>query len=195
MNDLIVGEFVIVVKPYTDNYYDIDEHVRIITWNEAWGRKWKVPQEHKDKMLELNSAVVLFISAVNSPKFLRIHAPTVKMAMESLRERYPKIHAQIPPFDPDKFESIGAACKGSSNLSYHAIPADMDAEDIQLCYMGGEMEPDDYVGDYPDTGAFISAVKEKQTLLWIQCYPRTPVGFWSYYGFDFNELMDHVIKE
>lgn len=112
-----------------------------------------------------------------------------------LRERYPKIHAQIPSFDPDKFEGIAAKCKGSSNLSYHAIPADMDAEDIQLCYMGGEMEPDDYVGDYPDTGAFISAVKEKQTLLWIQCYPHTPVGFWSYYGFDFNELMDHVIKE
>lgn len=194
MNDLVVCEFVIVVKPYTDNYYDIDEHVRIITWNEAWGRKWKVPQEHKDKMLELNSAVVLFISAVNSPKFLRIHAPTVKMAMELLEERYPKIHAQIPPFDSDKFECIGAACKGSSNLSYSFVPEDNDDDNI-LWLLPDDMDEDDYVGNFPNIAAFIAAVKEKRKVLCIHCYPHTPVGFWSYHGFDFNELMDHVIKE
>ena len=194
MNDLIVCEFVIVVKPYTDNYYDIDEHVRIITWNEAWGRKWKVPQEHKDKMLELNSAVVLFISAVNSPKFLRIHAPTVKMAMELLEERSPKVHAQIPPFDPDKFESIGAACKGSSNLSY-AFVSEEDDDDEILWHLPDELGDDGYVGDYPNSAAFVAAVEEKRKVLCIHCYPDTPVGSWSYHGFDFNELMNHVIKE
>lgn len=194
MNDLVVCEFVVVVKPYTDNYYDIDEHVRIITWNEAWGRKWKVPQEHKDKMLELNSAVVLFISAANSPKFLRIHAPTVKMAMELLEERCPKVHAQIPSFDADKFESIGAACKGSSNLSYSFVPEDNDDDNI-LWLLPDDMDEDDYVGNFPNIDAFIAAVKEKRKVLFIRCYPDTPVGSWSYHGFDFNELMNHVIKE
>lgn len=189
-----VTEFILTVKPYMDDYRDIHHHISFATWNEAWGNKWKVPQEYKARMIELNSAVELRVETDAADGYLLIHAPTALEAMALLRERYPEIFNQVPAFDCGKFEGIAALCKCSSTLTYIHVPVDIADRKIQW-YLPDDLEADDYIGDYPDAEAFIKAADEKRMVAYIQCYPHTPIGFFSYYGFDINELMDRVIME
>ena len=115
----------------------------------------------------------------------------VKTLMDWVQENNPDLYVLIPPFKVDHFEALGRHMKASSHLSYRIVDDD--------CHYGYEFgpdpEPDDFVPKLNTAEESIAAIKAKGFYCELHCYPHTPIGFWNFYGTDFQSLLDHVTEE
>lgn len=122
---------------------------------------------------------------------IRVASHDVASLMEWLKENHPEIHELVPPFRIDQFQFLAEEMKSSSHLTYMAVTPDQDME----YEFGVDPEPDDFVPERESVEESLAAIKANGFYTGLQCYPRTPVGFWSYYGLDFQSLFDHVIED
>ncbi|QYN80060.1 hypothetical protein PQD71_gp167 [Kosakonia phage Kc263] len=115
----------------------------------------------------------------------------VQTLMQWVKENNPELYELIPPFRIDQFEEIAKLCKAGSYLDYNVIDETSDRGTVLDC----ETEPDDFVPERCSVEESLEMIKANGSYCTIQCYPHTPIGFWVYYGIDFQSLLDHVVED
>lgn len=98
--------------------------------------------------------------------------------------------------DSDKRSvEVSAVIKGShgdtSSLTYQVVNPNESLE----YQFGAEPEPDDFIPEHETVEESVKEIIDKGFYTEIHCYPNSPVGFWNYYGTDFQSLLDHVVKD
>lgn len=176
--------FYLVAKDHTTEYTTVELYARKST------KKKIVPLE---EIIENNMVVELTIKFEKDGKEedIRIISFNTETLMAWVKENHPDVYALIPPFRIDQFEFLANEMKSSSGLSYTAN----DPEYALEYQFGPEPEADDFIPERDTVEESIKEIAEKGFYTELHCYPNTPVGFWNYYGTDFQSLLDHVIKD
>lgn len=119
----------------------------------------------------------------------------VKTLMDWVQENNPDLYALIPSFKVDQFEALARQMKASSHLSYNLIEKDVTGpEDLEYVF-GTEPETDDFVPQMQSVNQSLCEIIKNGFYCELHCYPHTPIGFWNFYGLDFQSLLDHVTEE
>lgn len=181
-------EFKLSVKDHVCDYRSVSDYLSLYTKKQIFGdMQQMVMQDYFAQiMIRRNEKIDRIIVA-----------PTVADVMAVFKKIMPEDYATIPEFDADAFQKIADSNKASSALSYWHFPDTEKGNALMegmVDWLGDELESDDYVGDYVDPAAFLATVREKRVLTEIHCYPRTPVGFYNYYGIDFQSVIDECLK-
>lgn len=146
-----------------------------------------------DKAIELDFIAELEVMwTVGDEKHeVKVMSHDVASLIEWLKENHPDVHAVIPPFRIDVFQALAEQMKSSSYLTYTAIDPDKELE----YEFGCDPDTDDFVPEKESVEESLNAIKAKGFYTCLQCYPNTPIGFWHFYGLDFESLFDHVLEE
>jgi hypothetical protein len=178
--------FYLVAKDHTNEYTTLELFVRKST------KKKIVPVE---EIIRKNMLVELTIKFEKDGKEedIRIMSFNTESLMNWVKENYPDLYELIPSFDFDKFDFIANEMVCSSSLSYTEAPKE-HLEDLEHQF-GSTPEAEDFIPERDTVEASIAEIAAKGFYTEIHCYPDTPVGFWNYYGTDFQSLLDHVVKD
>lgn len=181
-------EFELTVKGHVCDYVTVAEYL----------------SRYPDKQLSGDKSAMIeqdFFAQITIRRDIKITdtfiAPTVADVMQVFKEALPDDAAEVSAFDVDTFQKIADGNKASSTLNcwyFRDTEEGNEYMDGHLTWLADELESDDYVGDYADVAAFLADVRGKRTLTELHCYPRTPVGFYNYYGLDFQSVIDESLK-
>lgn len=122
---------------------------------------------------------------------INITSYDVKTVMDWVQENNPDVYALIPPFKVEHFEALARQMKASSHLTYQVVDDNSD----RGYEFGSNPEPDDFVPELDTAEESIAIIKANGFYCELHCYPHTPIGFWNFYGLDFQSLLDHVTKD
>ncbi|QBZ70829.1 hypothetical protein pETSU_248 [Edwardsiella phage pEt-SU] len=122
---------------------------------------------------------------------IRVMSHDVASLMEWLKDNHPEVHVLVPPFRIDVFQELANQMKSSSHLTYQAVAPDQEME----YEFGVEPDTDDFVPERASVEESLEAIKANGFYTGLQCYPNTPVGFWSFYGLDFESLFNQILEE
>lgn len=145
------------------------------------------------EIIEKNMVVELTIKFEKdgNEEDIRILSSNTESLMNWVKENHPGLYELIPPFRIDQFDFIANDMKSSSGLYYTIVDPKYSLEDS----FGPEPEPDDFIPERDTVEESIAEIAKKGCYTEIHCYPNSPVGFWNYYGTDFQSLLDHVVKD
>lgn len=145
-----------------------------------------------DKIIEKDFIAELTIEYENNgtESNIGIMSYDVETLMEWVKKNHPDLYELIPPFRIDQFQFIADNAKSSSALSYESIVS-KDSLEYQF---GSGPETDDFVPEQETVEISIEEISKKGFYTELHCYPDTPVGFWNFYGTDFQSLLDHIVK-
>lgn len=176
--------FNITTKDNTTCYYTVKDHFDKTFFHVVL---------NKEKAIEIDFVAEMHIDwyADGVESKLRVASHDIASLMEWLKENHPEIHELVPPFRIDQFQFLAEGMKSSSHLTYMAVAPDQDME----FEFGVLPETDDFVPERESVEESFTAIKANGFYTGLQCYPNTPVGFWSFYGLDFQSLFDHVIED
>lgn len=148
---------------------------------------------NKEKAIEIDFIAELRVSWVGDgvEGDIRVASHDVASLMEWLKENHPEVHELVPPFRIDVFQELAEQMKSSSHLTYTPVEPDQDLE----CEFGVDPDTDDFVPECETVEESWQAILKNGFYTELHCYPNSPVGFWHYYGLDFESLFDHILKE
>lgn len=119
---------------------------------------------------------------------VRIASHDVASLMDWLKETHPEVHALVPEFKIDQFQRLAENMKSSSHLTYSAVESDQEME----YEFGVDPEPDDFIPEVETVEEAFISIRANGFYTELHCYPNSPVGFWNYYGLNFQSLLDHI---
>lgn len=150
-----------------------------------------------DKAIELDFVAQMEVMwTVGDEKHeVKVMSHDVSSLIEWLKENHPEVHVLIPPFRIDVFQELAEKMKSSSSLVYSAIhESAADPEDLRFEF-GDDPDTDDFVPEKESVEESLHEIIKKGYYTCLQCYPHTPIGFWHFYGLDFESLFNHIIEE
>lgn len=107
------------------------------------------------------------------------------------KETHEEVYNLLPHLNVEEFEELAKEMKASSEISLQSVD---DCEDFEEGFFN-EPDPDDFVPELPTARESMVNIVKNGFCTRIQCYPETPVGFFAFYGTDFQSLLDHVNKD
>lgn len=176
--------FEIISKDNTTFYNTVPQHLDKATYQVIL---------NKEKAINLDFLTELKIDYEIDGDVKRICVVScdVSSLMEWLKENHPDIHALVPLFRVDMLQVLAEKMKSSSGLIYNAVTPDQDL-DYQF---GSEPEPDDFVPELDTVEESVETIRKNGFYTELYGYPETPVGYWNFYGLDFESLLNKVIKD
>lgn len=181
-------EFRLSVKDHVCDYCSVDEYLERYPSKQIFGDKSQMVKQGS-----FAQVVILCGGKISRT----VIAPTVAEVMAVFKETSPNEYGEVPEFNPETFQKIADDNKASSALTcwyFRDTEKGNAYMEGHLEWLADELEPDDYVGEYVDANAFLAAVREKRILTELHCYPRTPVGFYNYYGLNLQSVIDESLK-
>ena len=174
----------LVAKDHTTEYTTVELYAR------------KSPKKKivsVEEIIEKNMVVELTINFEKDGKEedIRIMSFNTESLMNWVKENHPDLYELIPSFRIDQFDFIANSMKSSSGLTYTAV----DPEHPLEHQFGPEPEPDDFIPERDTVEESIAEISAKGCYTEIHCYPNSPVGFWNYYGTDFQSLLSHIVTD
>lgn len=111
--------------------------------------------------------------------------------MEWVKKNHPDLYELIPSFRIDQFQYIADNMKSSSYLLYQVIDENSDRGTV---LDQDNLEPDDFIPQQETVEMSFAEISKKGFYTELHCYPNTPIGFWNFYGTDFQSLLDHIVN-
>lgn len=176
--------FEILTKDNTTCYDTVQHHLAKTTYQAML---------NKEKAIDLDFLAELKVDyEINGViEQICVGSCDVSSLMEWLKENHPGIHALVPSFRIDMFQALADKMGSSSGLIYTAVEPDQDLEYQFGCFP----DPDDFVPELDTVEESVEAIRKNGFYTELYGYPDTPVGFWGFYGLDFQSLLNHVITE
>lgn len=183
--------FCAMAKENHDHYRSVKDFLKLANPEFIFG--------NQDKMDKDNNVITVSLSYLNEgdteDKHIRYIFENLQMALDYLKEHHKDLFDQIPVINIPKFEFIAKNAKCSTSLTYQYFVETDTPEYIREGFFYVELDQDDIVDKTITPEQYLDKLVTNRVTTTLQCYPNTPVGFWSYYGFDFNSLLDHVIED
>lgn len=91
----------------------------------------------------------------------------------------------------EKIVSIATACRGSMSLTFnsHRDSYESVKEYLEILTSMGNLD----IGEDVSQDVYDKII-ETDTLIELTCYPNTPVGSYTVYGYDLNMVIDEMIE-
>lgn len=114
---------------------------------------------------------------------------SVSELMDWFKNTYPNLFKLIPEFNIKQFEQLAHEIKSSSMLEYVLLEEEFGTN------MFNPLDNEDFVPVKENVQLSIDEINKKGYYTSIQCYPYTPIGFFNFYGTDFQSLLNHVTED
>lgn len=176
--------FYLITKDNTTDYISVEEYVH---------------RSAEEKIIPIEAIVQKDFVAELQIEFMKddvlsnigIISNDVESLMNWVKENHQDVYNLIPGFRIDQFQFIADKMKSSSVLAYNTCEPGMPLDH----QFGSEPDHYDFIPLRDSLEDSIKEIEEKGFYTEIQCYPDTPIGFWKYYGTDFQSLLDHLVKD
>ena len=176
--------FEIITKDNTTCYTTVEEHLK---------KTFIHIKLNEDKAIANDFIAQLHVEwhADGVEGNVRVASHDVASLMDWLKETHPEVYALVPEFKIDQFQYLAESMKSSSHLTYTPVEPDQEIEHE----FGVYPEPDDFIPEVKTVKEAFTAIKANGFYTELHCYPNSPVGFWNFYGLNFQSLLDHVIED
>ena len=178
-------EFVLSVKDNEDFYESVEEYLS------DTDLYCLVPTQaiiEKDFFVKL---LVVWIDKNEEKQGIVVGHNSVIDVIQWFKETHEEVYNLLPQLNVEEFEELVKEMKASSEISLQSVDS---CEDFETGFWN-EPEPDDFIPKLPTAKESIDNIVKNGFCTRIQCYPETPVGFFVFYGTDFQSLLDHVNKD
>lgn len=175
--------FYLNAKEHTSEYRTLEEYVR----RSVHSRLCDV-----EEILKANYIVELHIeySEKDSPDthVMMFSSYSTETLMDYIKENYKELYDDLPLLNCDVFDMLAKMAKASTHLSLKTVKPD---EDLEFEF-GDDPEVDDFIPERITVEESFDEIRINGFYTRLQCYPETPIGFWTYVGLDFTSLFNQV---
>lgn len=177
-------EFVLSTKDNVDFYESVETHLSETVLYLLVPRQEIIEKDFLVKLL------IKWLDENGEVQGITVGHNSVGELMKWVEETHNEVYKLIPPFNVEQFEELANEMKASSEISYRWVT---ETEEFDSGFWN-EPEPADFVPELPTAKESIDNIIKNGFYTKIQCYPNTPIGFFVFYGNDFQSLLDHVNK-
>ena len=178
-------EFVLSAKDNVDFYESVEKY---LSETDPYCLVPKQEIIEKDFFVKL---MVVWIDKNEEKQGIVVGHNSVIDVIQWFKETHVDVYNLLPQLNEEEFEKLAKEMKASSEISLRSVD---DSEDFEESFFN-EPDPDDFVPEFPTAKESMDNIVKNGFYTCIQCYPDTPVGFFVFYGTDFQSLLDHVNKE
>lgn len=175
-------EFVLSAKDNVDFYESVEKY---LSDTDLYCLVPKQAIIEKDFFVKL---LVVWIDKNEEKQGIVVGHNSVIDVIQWFKEAHEEVYNLLPQLNVDEFEKLAKEMKASSEISLQCVDS---CEDFEEGFFN-EPDPDDFVPELSTAKESMVNIVKNGFCTRIQCYPETPVGFFVFYGTDFQSLLDHV---